>query len=447
MIFSSTSFLCLFLLMALLGYYVTPKKGKNHVLCILSILFYLLNDYKMTILLIALIVITYLSMKYSNRKQKHLIIIISFLIFILAYYKYYQQILNHFTSVDDIIMPLGISFIIFSMMSCIFDHHRNENLKLDFYTYFNYILYFPKIFMGPLMRYEDFQAQWNERSYHSEFLEEGSFLLLKGCFHKVVLSNTFALLFNQLQNGDSLLNSWLILISYAFQLYFDFYGYTCMASGISKFFMIDLPKNFDHPYVASGIQNFWTKWHISLSTWFKDYVYIPLGGNRVKTSRAIINLIIVWVLTGLWHGSSFVYLLWGLYYACLLLLEKYVFKSMLEKIPTIFKMLITFILVMIGWVFFFYSNVNEAFSFIASLFDFSNASDLLSIGILKQYFIFYFVGFIMATPLMSRLHLDIKKWTNQLYPLVHIVFSFSGWILVFMYLIADSYQAFLYFQF
>ena len=446
MIFSSTSFLLIFLLIALLIYHITPKNLKNVILCFISISFYLLNDANMFLFLLLLIIITYLAMKYSDHKRKHLTIVIAFLVFILAYFKYYGQLLSHIPNVNTIIMPLGISFIVFSMISVIFDHHHNQQLKLDFFTYLNFILFFPKLFMGPLMRYEDFQKQFHDhnKTYH---FNEASIMLLKGCFYKVVLADTFSSLFVMLQGGNSTLNAWLILITYALQLYFDFYGYTCMALGIADLFGYQLPINFNHPYVANSIQNFWTRWHISLSTWFKDYVYIPLGGSRGSKKRTMLNLCIVWILTGLWHGSSLTYLFWGIYYACLLLIEKYLLHKYLKPIPNFIKIASTFLLVMIGWVFFFESNLINVFTFVLSLFNFKNISDSLSIGIWMQYQSFYIIAYLLCTPLLSKVMMKLKQHMQQSYWILEAMISISGWILVFMYLIASSYQAFLYFQF
>ena len=448
MIFSSTSFLLLFLPLSLASYFITPQKYRAYTLCLISILFYLFNDPTLFWGLCLLILITYGCMKVRSDKT-HFIVSISFLLFIMAYFKYYGWLLETLQIGDPqlIFSPLGYSFIIFSMLSCVIDAYRHPNLKLNFFTYFNYILFFPKIFMGPLMRYEDFQSQWNTHPTTIEQLYQGSILLVKGCFMKAVFANTFAHVFSLCDAQSSMLAAWLCLLAYGLQLYFDFNGYTCMAQGIALFFGFKLPENFKHPYVATSIQNFWTRWHISLSTWFKDYVYIPLGGNRHGRNKTIRNLLIVWGLTGIWHGNSLPYLLWGLYHASLLLLERYWLQDILAKIPLFLRRLSTFILVLIGWIAFFQPTMHDCLAFIQQLFHFSHLYDSSTLSLCTQYGLILFIGLLFVTYLPA----NISKWLHQqcgdAFIWIESAVSISMWIIIFAYLIADSYQAFLYFQF
>ena len=448
MIFSSTSFLLLFLPLNLASYFATPKSYRAYTLCLISCLFYLLNDPTMFLGLCLLILMTYGCMK-SQGKTSHFIISISFLLFIMAYFKYYGGLLDVLQIGDTklIFSPLGYSFILFSMLSCVIDIHRHPDLKLDFFTYCNYILFFPKIFMGPLMRYEDFQSQWSTHPTTSEHLYQGSILLVKGCFMKAVLANTFAHIFSLCDGQTAMLAAWLCLLAYGLQLYFDFYGYTCMAQGVALFFGFKLPENFKHPYVATSIQSFWNRWHISLSTWFKDYVYIPLGGNRHGTFKTIRNLFIVWILTGLWHGNSFPFLLWGLYHLSLLLLERYSLKNILPKIPLFLRRLSTFILVLIGWIAFFQPTLQDCLAFIQQLFHFSHLYDSFSISICSQYALFFILGLLSITYLPTKISKWLKQQCGEHFIWIESAISISMWIVIFAYLIADSYQAFLYFQF
>ena len=448
MIFSSTSFLLLFLPLLLGGYFITPPKHRNKVLCIASILFYLCNDPMMFAPLCFLILLTYGCIKYRSNKN-HLWISIGFLLFLMIYFKYYGWLLTTLGIGNPklVFNPLGYSFILFSMLSAVIDFHRDDTLKPKFVIYFNYILFFPKIFMGPLMRYADFEQQWNDHPTSSKQLVEGSRFLLKGCVMKVILANTFATIFSLCSDSTSMLAAWMMLVAYGLQLYYDFYGYTCMAQGISKFLGFTLPENFNHPYIATSLQNFWTRWHISLSTWFKDYLYIPLGGNRHGKKHTMRNLMIVWIATGLWHGSSLPYLLWGLYHGSLLLVERFVLKDLLNKIPLWFRRTFTFILVLIGWITFFQPTIKDCGVFFIQLLNMTQICDVTSISILSQYVSFFIVGLLAMTYLPSHLSKWIQKQCGTTFVCVEVVVSLSMWLIIFAYLMADSYQAFLYFQF
>lgn len=447
MTFASTSFLFLFFPLCIGLYFLTPKKYRNHSIFLFSILFYLCNDPTFFPYFMIMIAISYACMKI-DRSKSHLLITLSFLLFLMAYFKYYRILLDtlHIGNPKLILNPLGYSFILFSMISVVVDVYRHPDLSLTFYSYMNYILFFPKIFMGPLMRYPDFIQQWNHHPTCSNDLYKGSIQFVKGCFLKVVLANTFASIIS-LCTSSSLLATWMILIAYAFQLYFDFYGYSCMAQGIGLFFGFHLPDNFHHPYLAISMQDFWNRWHISLSTWFKDYVYIPLGGNRHGQKKTIHNLFIVWFLTGIWHGSSLPYIGWGLYHGCLLLLERYVFKKWLSKLPKMFQQTKTFLLASIGWIAFFQPTLQDCIQFFLQLFNIQHFYDLSSLSILSQYFTFFLFGFLCMGNWGHKLYTWLQKQCGSFFIWLELLGFISLWMIIFSFMIGDSYQSFLYFQF
>lgn len=448
MIFSSTAFLLIFLPIALGAYFLTPKKFRNLTLCAISILFYLCNDPIMFPFLCLLIGITYACIKVQHKKS-HFVISISFLVFLMAYLKYYSSFLTtfNFGNPQMIFNPLGYSFILFSLISVVIDAYRDKTMEIDFFTYVNFVMFFPKIFMGPLMRYADFSQQWKHHPTTTTHLHKGAMELVKGCFLKAVMANTFASIFTLCSSSTTMLAAWMMLFAYGFQLYFDFYGYTCMAQGISMFFGFKLPKNFKNPYLASSIQNFWTRWHISLSTWFKDYLYIPLGGNRHGTIKTIRNLLIVWLATGMWHGSTLPYIGWGLYHGTLVLCERFIFKNVLKKLPRFITQVSTFILVLFGWIAFYQSDLDSCIRFITQLFNFSHIFDVSILGLFTQYLSVFLIGTVLISKIPSILYQWAKAQYKDLFVWIEFPIFISMWILIFLYLIADSYQAFLYFQF
>lgn len=246
---------------------------------------------------------------------------IAFLVLILFVYKYLNVWINGLFGLAplNLIMPLGLSFYIFSAISYLADVAMKKTpVQKNFLDLALYIGFFSKLTMGPISEYREFKNQLENRKLTSANLSQGTLLFFKGLVKKVIFADQLALMFASLQGETSVVGVWLLSLSYTFQLYFDFSGYSDMAIGIGKWFGFEIPKNFDHPYVADSVQNFWRRWHISLSTWFRDYVYIPLGGSRVDKNKFIRNILVVWLLTGIWHGANMTYILWGLYYGVLL---------------------------------------------------------------------------------------------------------------------------------
>ena len=387
MVFSSITFLFLFLSVVLAVYYIVPWGMKNIILLAASIFFYSWGEPVYVVLLILSILLNYFCgleieacHKDARRAKNSLIFAVGVNVLILGFFKYYGFLLDILGGIvgrelsgRELPLPMGISYFTFQAISYVMDVYRGkaraQKNVLDFALY---ITMFPQLIAGPIIRYEDVAAQIRSRRISATKLGQGAMLFIIGLGKKVILANEAGAAFNNItavpSGSLSVLGAWLGCIFYAFQIYFDFSGYSDMAIGLGKMFGFEFRKNFDYPYTSRSITEFWRRWHISLSQWFKEYVYIPLGGNRCSVSRNIANLLIVWGLTGMWHGASWNFIAWGLYYGVVLILEKYVWGEALEKLPSLVKRVYTLVLVLIGWVFFFSPTLGQSFGYLGAMF-------------------------------------------------------------------------------
>ena len=341
-------------------------------------------------------------------------------------------------------LPIGISFYTFQAMSYLIDVYRGDSKgQKNVLTFAVYITMFPQLIAGPIVRYQDIENQLNGRTPDADDFREGIPMFVKGFFKKVVLANVIGSLHTQIlamgMSNISAMTAWLGALAYTLQIFNDFSGYSDMAIGLGRMLGFEFPKNFDRPYASGSVTEFWRRWHISLGTWFREYVYIPLGGNRKGVKRQIINLLIVWALTGLWHGASWNFVIWGLYYGILLIFEKFVYIHLQKRLPKFLNVVITFIVVIIGWVFFFSNNMTEAVSYLKAMFGQSGCSHDGMGGFL----------------LLNNLVMIILAWIPS-------VFDFKEgkkksplkWVLCIMvflitiaFLVSESYNPFLYFRF
>lgn len=387
MLFSSITFLFLFLPITLGIYYLVPYQLKNMILLIASLIFYAWGEPVYIILMVLSIGLNYFCGLDIGEKQnspraakQSLIFAIVMNLLILGFFKYYgllMETLNTALSVEIpyrvLPLPIGISFYTFQALSYLIDVYRKEVSPQRKITHFAlYISMFPQLIAGPIVRYIDIEAQLKNRTFNMVKFGRGVMFFIRGLAKKVVLANSIGAVYEQvaeMQIGTvSVATAWLGCLAYAFQIYFDFGGYSDMAVGLGKMFGFEFRKNFHYPYVSKSITEFWRRWHISLGTWFREYVYIPLGGNQCSKGRHICNLLIVWMLTGLWHGAEWNFFFWGLYYGILLIAEKYVWGTLFSRIPRIFQHIYTFLLVLIGWVFFFSTDLGYAFDYIGVMF-------------------------------------------------------------------------------
>lgn len=458
MVFSSLVFLFLFLPSVLLCYYLIPKENitwKNYVLLLFSIFFYFYGEPRLIIVLAGSLILNYFfGLKMSSiHKRIYLILAIIFNVGNLALFKYSNFFIANFNAIFStdfnlikVIMPIGISFYTFQAMSYVIDSYRDESLiqKNPLYV-FLYVIMFPQLIAGPIVRYEDVALQIEERSHTIEKFSYGIDRFIQGLSKKVLLANTFAVIADSVFDKDiSQINNsslvWFAAIAYTLQIYFDFSGYSDMAIGLGKMFGFDFLENFNYPYISKSVTEFWRRWHISLSTWFRDYIYIPLGGNRLGFSRQIVNMFIVWFLTGFWHGSEWNFILWGLYYGLILTIEKLFLLKFLKK-HIILSHLYTIILVIVGWVLFRVTSLGQVWHFIRLMFSFKGGIHNQVIFFLNEYKFELILGVIFSTPVIYK----VKK--NRVSQTLLIVIEIILMFLVVMTLLQSSYNPFIYFRF
>ena len=469
MVFSSIPFLFFFLVIFLIVYFLCPKKYKNLILLIFSLIFYAWGEPVYIILMILSSVIDYnnglMLEKYDKDEKKRkifLIFSIIFNLFILGFFKYadfligtINDILNINIPLLNLGLPIGISFYTFQTMSYSIDVYRREvKAEHNFINFMAYVSMFPQLIAGPIVRYETIAEELHNREVNFKKFSSGFILLLRGLFKKVLIANNVGLLFSIISNlGNnemSVLLAWLGIIAFALQIYFDFSGYSDMAIGIGKMLGFTYPDNFNHPYIATSITDFWRRWHMSLSTWFKDYVYISLGGNRVSKIINIRNLLIVWFLTGLWHGANFNFILWGLYYGIILIIEKFILKKWLEKLPKALKHVYAIFFILIGWVIFAFEDMEVLKNYVGMLFGIGEISFINNYFLyyFKNYFIILVIGIIFSMPVYSLFmkKIDDIKCKKYLYVLMVIIYIIL-FIVTIAYLVSDTYNPFLYFRF
>ena len=452
MVFSSISFLFFFMPIFFITYYLTPKKFKNLVLLVFSLIFYAWGEPIYVFLMIISSLINYIFAKiiYKNNKKIYLVIVCIINILILGFFKYsnflidiINDIFNIGISNINIGLPIGISFFTFQGLSYVIDIYRKKEKPLNnFLTLLMYISMFPQLIAGPIVRYSDVVNSLNERKVSFDSFSKGMLRFLRGLYKKVLLANVIGMLFDIISSdisNISLLTAWLGALSFSLQIYFDFSGYSDMAIGLGKMLGFDFLENFNYPYIANSITDFWKRWHISLSTWFKDYIYIPLGGNKKGIKKTIINLLIVWTLTGIWHGASYNFIIWGFYYGILLILEKFVFKKILDKLPNIIKHIYTLILIIIGWVIFSITDINNLILYLTKMFDISN--------IIDNNFLYYLSNYglviIISTFLCLKINIKEYKIFNIIKPIMYVIL----FIITVSFIVSDTYNPFLYFRF
>ncbi|MFQ6962424.1 MAG: MBOAT family O-acyltransferase, partial [Clostridium sp.] len=340
--------------------------------------------------------------------------------------------------------------------SYIMDVYRKEVRPQKNILYFAmYICMFPQLIAGPIVRYIDIEEQLKNRTVTMRKFGQGAEYFIIGLAKKVILANSVGQVFDQiagLQLGSfSVLTAWIGCISYAFQIYFDFSGYSDMAVGLGKMFGFEFRRNFDYPYTSSSITEFWRRWHISLSTWFREYVYIPLGGNRCTQSRHIMNLLVVWMLTGLWHGAAWNFLLWGLYYGILLVLEKYVWGQALERLPSVVRHIYSMVLVLIGWVFFFSPSLGYAMKYLGAMFGAgaSAFADKQALYYILTHWLLYLLAVIGSSAVgYSLIRRIVGSFDNNRAKRAAAGVVYIGMFLISIaYLVTESFNPFLYFRF
>lgn len=466
MVFSSTIFLCVYLPLVLLGYYICPKKGRNLFLLIVSLVFYAWGEPKYVFLMIFSILVNYIFGRLMDKnrgrqKRMKLLLVLSVVIDLglLSVFKYTDFIITNvnaiFGSSFDLLkiaLPIGISFYTFQAMSYTIDVYRNDvRVQKNLIDFGMYITMFPQLIAGPIVRYADVQDQLAERSVTTADFSEGVMRFVVGLGKKVLLANQMGAVWSEIYalGGDvSALMAWTGAIAYTFQIYFDFSGYSDMAIGLGRMFGFKFPENFRYPYQSVSITDFWRRWHITLSTWFKEYLYIPLGGNRCGLARQALNLLIVWSLTGFWHGAGWNFVMWGLYYFVILFIEKLFLLKALDKLPKLFRHVYALLLIVIGWVIFASDDVSVLLPYLGSMFGANGAIGGMDVYTLFTKAVLLIICCIASTELPKKLFLSATGAMNEKAAFtIKSVMTIALLALSMILLIGDSYNPFLYFRF
>ncbi len=463
MVFASITFLYYFLPIFLILYFIFPKKYKNIVLLIFSFIFYFYGEPKYILLMLIEVFFSYfMTLSLEKNKSKSLLgIIISFHIFLLCVFKYFNFIITNINSIFggnisllNIVLPIGISFYTFQIISYEVDVYRGKvKASKSLIDYMTYVFLFPQLIAGPIVRYETISKELKSRKVTLEDFSYGVNRFIIGLFKKVVIANNIGELCNILNNSSevSVLLYWVLGISYMLQIYFDFSGYSDIAIGIGRMIGFKFPENFNYPYIANSVTDFWRRWHMTLSSWFRDYVYIPLGGNRVSTLKHIRNILVVWMLTGLWHGASWNFIIWGIYFGVILIIEKYCLNKVLEKLPGVIRNIYAMFIVMISFIIFSSDDISSALVAIKGLFSFSSLkfSNDFIIYYIRSYGVILIGGLVLCTPLIKNVinKLRENKILNYIINIFEVIILVLVLVVITSMLIDSSYNPFLYFRF
>ena len=466
MLFSSIPFLYYFLPAVLILYFIAPKKLKNTVILLSSLFFYAWGEPKYVILMVISITIGYvlglLIEKFKGKTASKIFLTISVLFSIgaLGYFKYADFFISNFNAVTGlsvpllrIALPIGISFYTFQLLSYTIDVYRGDTpAQKNPITLAAYISLFPQLIAGPIVRYSDVEAQLISREHTFAKTSDGIRRFILGLSKKILIANALGELCDIFRVSDdkSVAFFWLYAIAFTIHIYFDFSGYSDMAIGLGKIMGFDFLENFNYPYISKSITEFWRRWHMSLGTWFRDYVYIPLGGNRVSKPRQFFNILVVWLLTGFWHGAEWNFPIWGLYFAVLLLIEKSFLLKKLEK-SKIFSHIYVMFLVIISFVIFNAADMSVAFADLAGMFGLAGvpASSAEFVYYLRSYLLVIVIAIIGATPLPKKIIEKIreKETGNKVINLIEPAVCIILFILITAYLVDGSFNPFLYFRF
>ncbi|MBQ8502925.1 MAG: MBOAT family protein [Clostridia bacterium] len=474
MVFSSSVFLFLFLPLTLALYFLPLSRNKqkeiskkNFVLLAVSLIFYAWGEPTYIILMLISIYFNFNigvdiehQFEKGRKRTAKLIFLcaVLFNLFVLGYFKYAGFITENLNSIfglslenNNLPLPVGISFYTFQILSYVVDVYCGKvKAQKKLIPFAAYITMFPQLIAGPIVQYSDIERQLTDRAVTKEKFADGIIFFVRGLGKKVLFANTIGAVYTEILGFEiqemSMATAWIGIFCYTLQIYFDFSGYSDMAVGLGKMLGFEFVRNFNFPYTAISITDFWRRWHISLSSWFRDYVYIPLGGNRKGTARTILNILIVWSLTGLWHGAEWTFIAWGGFYGILLLAEKYLLKDILKHIPLTVRRILTLIVVMIGWVFFSSTDISSAFSYLGAMFgigsnpifDSTSGYLLSSNGFAIVLMSLSAFGFFEAMPRPKNKYALVIS-NSVIYVVI--------FVLCIAYLISETYNPFLYFRF
>ena len=441
MVFSSIVFIFYFLPLVLLFYYLSPNKLRNFTLLVFSLIFYAWGEPIYILIMLFSSISDYIHAliidKYRGTFKSTLALISSIAINLglLGFFKYSNL---------GIPLPIGISFYTFQTMSYSIDVYRNNvPVQRNLISLATYVTLFPQLVAGPIVRYLDIANDLKYRTHNSDKFYEGVYRFIIGLSKKVILANNLGIIWFNIKSTPSsqlsMLTAWLGIVCFTLQIYFDFSGYSDMAIGLGKMFGFTFLENFNFPYISKSITEFWRRWHMSLGIWFRDYVYIPLGGNRCSKTRWIINIFIVWFLTGLWHGASYNFILWGLYFGFILMLEKLFFLKILNNIPTIFNHIYALLLIIVGFVIFELTDISSIINYLSAMF--------INNKFIDKSFYYYFIPNIALLIFSILASTPIFKHILDKYEIIRFICLIFGMIISVAFLVDSSFNPFLYFRF
>lgn len=467
MLFSSVSFLYYFLPITLILYFVSKDKYKNIILLLASLFFYFYGEPKYTVLMLISAFSAYihgiLIEKFREKGYSKLFLVSGLVVSlgILIVFKYMDFIIKNINYISNsnikllrLVLPIGISFYTFQGLSYIVDVYKKDaKVCRSFVDFATYVCLFPQLIAGPIVRYTTIEDELKNRTHSFDKFAYGVNRFVVGLAKKVILANNLGMLVDIMtkSNEKSVLSYWTVAIFFSLQIYYDFSGYSDMAIGLGRMFGFDFLENFNYPFISKSIKEFWRRWHISLSSFFRDYVYIPLGGNRVSRGRWIFNLLIVWSLTGLWHGDSWNFILWGLYFALLLIIENLFLQNILSKLPALIQHIYAKFFIIISFVIFNNENIKDLWSSLYNMFNF-RGGDLyndFSTYYLKSYAVLLIVSMIGATPILKNIIQKINKNVTgqKVISTINSILNIVLLVVVTAYLIDGSFNPFLYFRF
>lgn len=476
MVFSNLVFLFIFLPVVLALYFIAPKFLKNVILLIASLFFYAWGEPQYLFLMLFSIFLNYIfgllvaaNEQHIRKKKFYLVLSIIGNLLILGYYKYANFFVDNINSIfstsiemEQLPLPIGISFFTFQAMSYVIDVYRNDaRVQKNIFDLALYIALFPQLVAGPIVRYNTVADQIKSRIHSMELFSDGVRQFILGLAKKVIIANPLGeiadTIFATSATDMSVTTAWIGILAYSLQIYFDFSGYSDMAIGLGKMLGFEFLINFNYPYISRSISEFWRRWHISLSTWFKDYIYIPLGGNRGGPWKTYRNILIVWTVTGFWHGASWTFMAWGFYYGVLISIERMGFSKVVDRLPLVVQHMYVIILVMIGWVFFRADNFTYSFDFIQTMFGFNHVAfiDNTAIWYLHDKAYLFILAIIISIPvypwILSKIESVQTKSTSKLFVFarntVEPLYYFALLVIVTVYLVNSTYNPFIYFRF
>lgn len=468
MVFSSVVFLYIFLPIMLLIYFIVPSKFKNAIMILASLIFFAWGEIRYILIMLVLAVMDFwcgqkINKYFQDKKKKklYLFIDVGVNLCILFFFKYSDFIIANINAVTgwsipllNIPLPIGVSFNTFQSLSYIIDVYRGTvKCEKSFYNYLTYTTLFPQIIAGPIVRYETVDEELEVKNISLDNFSNGMKRFILGLGKKVLIANNVGVLWNIIETSSyiemSTMFAWIGILAFALQIYFDFSGYSDMAIGLAEIFGMEFDENFNYPYISKSITEFWRRWHITLGSWFRDYIYIPLGGNRKGFIKQIRNILIVWFLTGAWHGASWNFILWGVYFGVILIIEKLFLLKVLEKLGKIIPHIYSIILVLISWVIFAFEDLGKVVNYLKTMFNIGQVplfnKEALYYG--SSYIVILIIGIILSTPILTKVLNKLEKskaksiniLTSMIYIFILVLSTAS--------LVSDSFNPFLYFRF